>query len=299
MTTSPEAIPAVDYFDVHLTIDYTRSEIPPRCRKPRSVSHQTESVWKVPIVADADAPVVFTIAPSNEYDVHGPRIIRQVAGQLYAPENKRVDEGSTVPGSARFPAHRTVDLCHDVTATTDEELLREAVTHWSTNQLDRSIIINGEVWAPTGEPRYTVMTYGMGGNHGSTGVHVDFSDNRNVRGDSYFRADEFDETIARAIETAARRGDTDSVSAFEQWPELYRKITVHDRAAIRLVVPLQIPHEIRDLQWDYRTARRHLERASNPDEETKTFTALCELRRRIVDAGFSPIETDVRPYEDR
>lgn len=298
MTPSPESIPAVDHYDVHLTINYSHMEIPPRCRKARLVDHQTKGVWKVPIIDPADAPVVFTIAPSFEDDVHGPRIIRQIAGKLYAPENKRVDQGPTVPGSARFPDHRSVDL-YEVSDTSGEALLHEAASDVHATRLAEKVIIDGEVWALCGEPRYTVMTFGLGGNHGGTSLMLDFYDNPNIRGDSYFRADEFDEAIACAIETADNRGDSNDVQRFRNNPESYRLITVHDRAAIRLVVPLQIPHEIRDLQWDYRTARRHLERASNPHEETKTFTALCELRRRIVDAGFSPIETDVRPYEDR
>jgi hypothetical protein len=298
MATATEKIPAVDYFDVHLTIDYFRMEIPPRCRKPRPVDHQTEGVWRVPVVDPADAPVVFTIAPAFEDDVRGPRVIRQVAGQLYAPENHRVDQGPTVPGSDVFPDHRAVEL-EDASQIADEDLVAEAADSRGARDLGGSLVIDGEVWTPVGEPRYTVMTFGVGNNHGGTDISVKVDDNSNIGGDSYFRADAYEAALSEAISTAKWRGDTEDVARWETEPDQDRRITVHDRSAVKLVTPPVTPWEIYDARWDYRSKLDDLSRARSPEAEASLFAEVCALRRKIVDAGFSPVATDVRPYEDR
>lgn len=79
---------------------------------------------------------------------------------------------------------------------------------------DEYLLVDGEVYNQTTEPRYVVVTFGLGHNHGGTGMFIEFSYNPNIRKDNYFNALQRDEAIAHADAVAARRGDTKNVGTF-------------------------------------------------------------------------------------
>jgi hypothetical protein len=83
------------------------------------------------------------------------------------------------------------------------------------------IIIDGEVYSQTAEPRYDITTFGLGHNHGGTGLFVTYHYNPNISKDRYFSALQGDEAVAYANLIAARRGDTDDVGKFEKMIEVH------------------------------------------------------------------------------
>ena len=50
----------------------------------------------------------------------------------------------------------------------------------------RYLIVDGSVWLRCGEPRYVVNTFGLGHNHGGTGLFVEEFYNSNISNTNYF-----------------------------------------------------------------------------------------------------------------
>lgn len=89
------------------------------------------------------------------------------------------------------------------------------------------LLVDGELYKRTTEPRYCIVTFGLGHNHGSTGMFCEYHYNPNISKDSYFSALEGDKAVAYANKVAAGRGDTKSVGKFEPFiichmPELVK-----------------------------------------------------------------------------
>lgn len=89
------------------------------------------------------------------------------------------------------------------------------------NDTKKFLLVDGELYTQTTEPRYVVMTFGLGHNHGGTALMVTNYYNPNIRKDCYFSALQGDEAVAYANEKAKARGDTDDVGKFE------KQIVVH------------------------------------------------------------------------
>lgn len=77
------------------------------------------------------------------------------------------------------------------------------------------LLVDGELYVRTSEPRYCINTFGLGHNHGGTGMFCDYSYNPNIRNDNYFSAIDGEKAVAYANAIAERRGDTNDVGKFE------------------------------------------------------------------------------------
>jgi hypothetical protein len=78
------------------------------------------------------------------------------------------------------------------------------------------LLIDGKLHIEIGEPRYVVMTFGLGCNHGGTALMEDNYYNPNIRKDRYYRIDRVKEAQQAAIDTAKRRGDTIDAARLEK-----------------------------------------------------------------------------------
>ena len=99
-----------------------------------------------------------------------------------------------------------------------------AMARKETNQF---LLVDGELYRITSEPRYEIVTFGLGHNHGGTGMFCSYGYNPNIRKDNYFSALQGELAVNRANEIAARRGDTNDVGKFEPFiicymPELVK-----------------------------------------------------------------------------
>lgn len=181
--TSPFAV------TVHGT--YTRSEVPPRCRKPRPVLYDTTATVTVESVSSSAAPVALRVTELRDEE-RAPSEIRTYQGRLYAPhESYYRQEGPTVPGDSRFPSEVTTHRYDH--ASSSEEFLSAIIDAYKP-----FLIIDGIVWAETSEPGYLVATFGIGGVNGTTSLMV--SDRTDYG--TLFRADEFEAARAHAVEVS-------------------------------------------------------------------------------------------------
>lgn len=201
-------------------VKYLEEYIPPRCRKPRYREAVKEITYTIPECMYEDAPIAFRVEGC------GP-----LPGQ---PEStmEHWDEYRWYKNKLYTRVKASEKTCGDKGWWTIDKLISLHSTHrhwnYSANfnevrkdaryDLSKYLIINGdEVWKKVGEPRYVIMTFGLGGNHASTDLMTSVSYNPNIASSSYFNALQRDEAIARAKEVALGRGDTDSVDSIGEF----------------------------------------------------------------------------------
>lgn len=92
---------------------------------------------------------------------------------------------------------------------------REAVVKKARKGIKVYILVEGELYTTTAEPRYCITTFGLGHNHGGTGMFCDYYYNENIRKENYFSALQGEQAVAYANKVAAGRGDTKDVGKFK------------------------------------------------------------------------------------
>ncbi len=92
------------------------------------------------------------------------------------------------------------------------------------SKADQYIFSDGKIWEECDEPMYMVNTFGLGHNHGGTGMFIEEHYNSNIPAKNYFNALEREEAIRYANEVAARRGDTNDIGKFGKLNNIIVKI---------------------------------------------------------------------------
>jgi hypothetical protein len=100
---------------------------------------------------------------------------------------------------------------------------REVMIARAEADMQRFLLVDGDLYITIGEPRYHVATFGCGNNHGGTALMVSNGESANCSPDCYFSALDADLAIKAANEAAERRGDTNDIGTF--------------RATIRVLMP--------------------------------------------------------------
>lgn len=107
----------------------------------------------------------------------------------------------------------------------------KAIHTWA----DQFRIIDGRICRETSEPRYVVMTFGLGHNHGlgwGTSLSVDDGFNPNIPTERYWRIDQEREANAAGWAIAQRRGDTKAKDHFKR--RLYERFEIFISEAVRM-----------------------------------------------------------------
>jgi hypothetical protein len=129
---------------------------------------------------------------------------RWFGGQLWSDEGEwgrgRGDRKYQMPTVALYQSDRYLDY---------KSLMerRQDISDWAKDWL----LIGGTPYRTHGEPRYVVMTFGLGCNHGvggGTALMVDHSFNPNIGKARYFPITQREAAIAEATRIAIARGDT-------------------------------------------------------------------------------------------
>jgi hypothetical protein len=207
-------------FTITANVAYRPYRIPPRCRKARPVDEVFHYHISVPSVTADEAPVVAVVPDDRGYlgsSRGGDVDMRCFDGQLYVA---LLDgDNPVMAGSRMFPAKVThTSYEHDSFKATVE----------AKKSFDGNLVIDGQVWKSAEEPSYTIMTMGMGGNHGGTYLELSFFD-RGMTG-RRFPVTEYDHAIESAIEFAEKRGDTNSLRMIRETP----KVLVLDSTAFKI-----------------------------------------------------------------
>ena len=206
---------------IKINIMYYLPYVPEKCRKTRYEKIHEDVPFKVTDVTSEECPTAFVLSDYHHTN-DKTEVIRCFKKKLY----KRV----TVLG--RYLHNDEDNEYYPVTT----DYLHSCVHPWLTHhmaerdkafvvkeyreELKRYIVIDGYLWERCGEPRYEIVTFGTGHNHGGTGLFVELHYNPNLPNEWYFNALDWQKAIDKANEVARRRGDTKNVGTFEKMIEV-------------------------------------------------------------------------------
>ncbi len=127
-------------------------------------------------------------------------------------------EGVRISGKEKAYALRSID-CAEEMFDPEKSVIMDDDRECAAADLQREanwyIFFDGKIWEKTEEPRYHVLTFGLGHNHGGTGFFIDYRYNPNCSKDTYFNALQREEAIKYAVTTATRRGDTNDIEGLK------------------------------------------------------------------------------------
>ena len=278
---------------------YTAEEVPPRCRKPRPVTHELSVDTAIPTGTGEDFPMAFR--------VHGHADREQVTVIRWDPQCNRLfslatsphrsEDGTWTdlpvePGTEEF---RTATTPHPGAFT--EEEAREAVNTLCT---ENARVIDGQLWRTSLEPGYYVTTFGLGGNHGGTALFADYPTTRGLSASEAFRANEFEAAREHAVTVATQRGDTQSVPRLR---DTAPGIEVLAPEAVTLFTETAETKEVRKLRSDYEAAVADLYQVMRygsygRESEPAKFEAVLAARAALVELGVEPVDP-VRPAREQ
>ena len=222
---------------VEFTIKYYESYIPPRCRKPR-YNAITESVFgNLREVTMADVKLAFGIDWADKFNIYFYKGKLYKEYKLYSSITDKYGDITALDWYVNFiktyssyyanAKNWSTYNCLDYsTYETKDDIIKRIKT-----DLSKLLVIDGVLYESCGYPFYSVRTFGLGGNHGGTGLCV--SDTYTPKKLSVKRWLEYspykvEDAIAKANEVALNRRDTDDVGTFKQYifcylPELEKK----------------------------------------------------------------------------
>lgn len=157
--------------------------------------------------------------------------IRTYEGKLYSPI--RVTHGAAI--STVFEDEKYV-ICNlerigdkDFGFGNDDEFSEESIVVGDNRaEVEQAIIyaaenyiyFEGKFWRGCGEPRYVINTFGLGHNHGGTGMFIEYWYNDNIPNSNYFNALQREAAISYGKSIAAGRGDTESVDGIGEYDNI-------------------------------------------------------------------------------
>lgn len=214
----------------HAKIKHT----PPRCRNARTaIVEHTHNVF-VNTTTKAQAPLAFTWHESRDNaeenlrsqirlydnDFWAPVIkIEKQEPQIYQLNDLIKDCKKPFEHRHAFNFSKSIKSWEIDDQTTTLVALTDAGSHFedisdierlnAITNIEDMIVIDDEIWRRSAEPRYQVMTFGMGNNHGGTALMLDGSGlTQHPLDTCYFPATALSDAIRYAEKVAIGRGDT-------------------------------------------------------------------------------------------
>ncbi len=190
----------------------------PRSRKDRFREGKQPGIVEVKEVPASVAPIACVVR-EQIYPTYQDVEYRFYDGKFWTPSMEKYRRGDEVVVEPLASS----DLPHRIRGKYDfwndgyDENLREF-----RRSASGYLLIAGKVYEEIGEPRYVVITFGLGHNHGGTGLFVDNYYNGNIPNTNYFRATDGDKAVAYADKLAAERGDTKYIGIHKKNIEVLR-----------------------------------------------------------------------------
>ncbi|GAH79282.1 unnamed protein product, partial [marine sediment metagenome] len=210
---------------IKIPYKYTEQIIPKRCRKPRRVISHGEISLSIHEVTGEEAPVAIRqYTKTFTEDHYEPTIIeyRWLNHRLWTLHTfNRFSHGpyetQTAQQFVQDPWPMTSS--HFSTSYQSQRGNRRGLMAWARGIL----FIDGKRWYQAGEPRYVIMTFGLGHNHGHPGTSLssDTYYNTNISNSRYFRIDQHDKALETAIAIAERRGDDMAIPFIKDYHDTF------------------------------------------------------------------------------
>lgn len=204
---------------ITIPYNYTEQIIPKRCRKPRPAVFKSAISISVHEISSKDAPIAIlehTKKFSTETNKYEPISIeyRWWNKKLWVLDklNRYVGDIDRIQTAEEF-IQDPYPMTNGTRYYSDDrprQKQRQSIINWAKTIL----FIDGVRWTQTDEPRYVIMTFGLGNNHAGIGTSLSTANsyNSNISNARYFRIDQYQQAMESAINIALRRGDDKSIS---------------------------------------------------------------------------------------
>jgi len=191
--------------------EYQEEYIPPRCRKSRYRTIEKTMSVNIREITSAEAPVAMIV---TDYETRDGEF--GICDTHYRRHKNKLFKVYRHKSGSNTGELRTIDdIAYDINQNgygypydADEKRRKSDIT----KAAKRYLIIDGEIYRETGEPRYCIYTFGLGHNHGGSSFSIDEHYNSNISKERYFNALQREEAIIFFNKTALGRGDTNSVN---------------------------------------------------------------------------------------
>ena len=209
-------------FPVEIT--YSEAFLPsPRHRKLRYREKEETLTLNIRTVPKEDTQLAFTLSDYGHTCQHQNEIIFY-KGKLYNRCWRHLTNEERAIGLDGYAILNTDQFdrefcCWDKQAHPDET--REHVIRRLRAKAREYLFINGEVWETCGEPRYVIITFGLGHNHGGSALFVENYYNKNISKTRYFSALDGEKAVEEFNRVASARGDTESVGQYSTMIEVH------------------------------------------------------------------------------
>lgn len=204
-------------------IKYEESYLPPRCRKLRYRECEDYINVNLKEVTPEEMSLAFE---DNSYSGKGK--IYFYKGKLWSKAkmpNKSIvkelqERGFEIKSALDYLVYCNANCSSYFNFAFDREYYgkdtsRIATIKQARKEMKEYILVDGELYTLSAEPRYVVNTFGLGHNHGGTGMFCEYHYNPNIGKSNYFSALDGEKAVAYANKVAAGRGDTKDVGKFK------------------------------------------------------------------------------------
>lgn len=208
---------------LQIKIRYEEEYLPTkRHRVPRIRKVEEEIAVELREIKKEDAPVAMVVTDYKSYrDENGQDQFGLRDTSFHAIDGLLFSEKRDMSGALDRGVYTLEFFAHDLERSGDcqcswpaNKRSKEDMLRYVQDFLDSHVMIDGTIYQQKNEPRYVVMTFGLGHNHGGTALMIDTHYNENLSKDQYFNALQFDEAVTYADEVATARGDTKYVGTF-------------------------------------------------------------------------------------
>lgn len=209
-------------------IKYEEGYLPPRCRKLRY--RECEDFIDV-ILKEVDPAELQLAFEDNSYSGKGKiyffhnKLWRKAKiTDFYAPSD---EDRYASPLAALIYWRKHSSWFFPRTWRDGEHPDKKHMVAMARKEIRDFLLVDSELYKVTSEPRYVINTFGLGHNHGGTGMFCEYYYNPNISKESYFSALQGEQAVAYANKVAAGRGDTKDVGKFKPFivchmPELVK-----------------------------------------------------------------------------
>lgn len=182
-----------------IEFDYT----PPKCKKPRKEYMKCFFQINIKELTKDDVKPAFFVKTPCEHNT----MVISYNGSLYKEVYVSIFSSISERKKENFNFSNSIDFL---------ETLDEKQTYNKLKKnAEKYLIIDGIVYIKCYEPYYQCTTFGLGFNHGGTGLFISYADRKSrlLRG---WRADDRQGAIDGCIKIAEGRGDTKSVESIKK-----------------------------------------------------------------------------------
>lgn len=214
-------------YKLKVNISYDEAYLPsPRHRNLRYRTKEETIVVPIRHVRKDEVRLAFTLSDYGHKSQYQTKIVIY-NGKLYIREWRHLDSTTNETYHGK-DGYRPLELSRLKILTPYKygQNQRDQIIEEVNKEADGYLIIGNEVWRHCGEPRYVIITFGLGHNHGGTGLFVETGYNPNISNSRYFNALQGKEAVQEAKRVARGRGDTNSIRLMHEMIKVHIPETV-------------------------------------------------------------------------